>query len=541
MSTNADGASKDLDVLVVGAGFSGLHQLQLYRKLGYKVKVFEAGSDIGGTWYWNRYPGARVDSHVPVYEFSDEALWKDWTWTEKFPGWQELQAYFCYVDQKLGLKKDITFNTRVVSAEWNEEEDRWAVKTDSGHEVHPRFLVLATGGLTVPYTPAFKGLEKFKGVCHHTARWPEADVDVKGKRVAVVGTGCSGVQVIQELGPEVGHLTVYQRTPNLCVPMRQAKLDRASQEAQKKTLYPILYNRRPQTFGGFPYVPNPTEYAKATPEERILRMEDTWALGGFNTLWTFPDGLINQETNDAMYAFWRSKVRERLRDPKMQEKLAPTIPPHPISGRRPSFEQTYYEVFNQDNVTLVDLHENPIAEFTSKGVITGDGQEHEFDVIVLATGFDAVTGAITSIDIRGVGGKTIADHWKEGVFTNLGMTASGFPNMFFMYGPQAPTGFTNGPSFIEPQSQWISDCVQYMSENNLTRIEATREAEEAWRAMVATIFEMTLIVKGKGWWNGANIPGKPVESLNFPGGMPLYFQLCTEKAEKGYEGFVLSK
>ncbi|KAL0571519.1 hypothetical protein V5O48_010435, partial [Marasmius crinis-equi] len=339
----SNSAPEQLDILIVGAGFAGLYQLQLYRKLGYKFKVFEAGSDIGGTWYWNHYPGARVDSPVPIYEYSNESLWKDWTWTEKYPGWRELRSYFRYLDEKLELKKDISFDTRVVSAKWNEDEDRWAVKTENGLSVHPRFLVLATGALTVPYTPAFKDLEKFEGVCHHTARWPEKDVDVKGKRVAVVGTGATGVQVIQEIGPEVEHLTVFQRTPNLCLPMRQGKLDVATQTARKKSLYPVIYRRRAQTFAGFILNVNPTPYLSMSHEERTLRLEDAWEAGGFGSIGSFPDSGTTDEVNEAIYAFWRSKVRERLRDPRMQEKLAPDVPPHPMGARRPSLEQAYYE------------------------------------------------------------------------------------------------------------------------------------------------------------------------------------------------------
>ncbi|KAL0571520.1 hypothetical protein V5O48_010436 [Marasmius crinis-equi] len=531
---------EELDILIVGAGFAGLYQLQLYRKLGYKFKIFEAGSDIGGTWHWNHYPGARVDSPVPIYEYSNELLWKDWAWTEKYPGWQELRSYFCYIDKKLELKKDISLNTRVVGAEWNEDKDRWVVTTENGLTVHPRFLVLATGGLTVPYSPAFKGLDKFEGVCRHTARWPEEGVDVKGKRVAVVGTGASGVQVIQEIGPEVGHLTVFQRTPNLCLPMQQGKLDVATQTAGKKNLYPVIYRRRLQTFAGFIFHVDPTPYLSSSPEERILRFEDAWQRGGFESVFAFPDTATDDEVNDAVYGFWRSKVRERLRDSRMQEKLAPDAPPHPVGARRHSLEQSYYEVFNQDNVALIDLNENPIAEFTPKGIVTGDGQEHEFDVIVLATGFDAVTGAITNIDLRGVGGKTISEAWKNGVYTNLGMTVSGFPNMFFTYGPQAPTALSNGPSCVEPQGNWISECIQYMDKNNLTRIEATEDAQEAWRGLVMSIYDKTMMKRARGWWNGANIPGKVVELLSFPGGIPAYLETCKEKAEKGYEGFVLS-
>ncbi|KAG7093346.1 hypothetical protein E1B28_007027 [Marasmius oreades] len=529
-----NGISEPLDILIVGAGFGGLYQLPIFRKLGYKVKIFEAAPDIGGTWYWNRYPGVRVDSPAPSYSFSAEETWKDWNWTEKYPSGEEIRAYFRHVEEKLGLKKDITFNMRVVSAEWDRGEDRWIVNTDTGAAVHPRFLVFATGALTVPYIPAFKGLDKYGGVYHHTGRWPEEGVDVRGKRVAVVGTGSSGVQIIQELGPEVGHLTVFQRTPNLCLPMGQGKLE------TRKELYPVLYRYRLQSFFGFLHNSYPKAYKSSTPEERILRLEEHWAKGGFEVNAPFPETGISQEVNDALYEFWLTKVRPRIRDPKMQELLAPTVAPHPVGAKRPALEQTYFEVFNQGNVDLVDLNKNPIAEFTSEGIVTGDGKEHEFDVIVLATGWDSVTGAMANIDIRGVGGQTVAEKWKGGLYTNLGMTVSGFPNMFFVYGPQAPTAFVNAPSCVEPQGDWIVGMIEHMRKNGLTKVEATTEAEQKWRGMVMTIYDMLLMKKSKGWWNGANIPGKPVEASSFPGGLPKYVQICAENADKGYDGFIFS-
>ncbi|KAK1234590.1 hypothetical protein PQX77_002208 [Marasmius sp. AFHP31] len=531
-----NGVSEKLDILVVGAGFAGLYQLQLYRKLGCNFRVFEAGSDIGGTWYWNHYPGARVDSPVPVYEFSNESLWKDWIWKEKYP---------------VDLKKDIAFNTRVVGAEWKENEGCWEVKTDNGLVVYPRFLVLATGALSVPYTPAFKGLEKFEGIKHHIARWPEEGVDMKGKRVAVIGTGASGVQVIQEVGSEVKSLVVFQRTPDFCLPMRQSKLDAATQMAKKKSglyvgaltfaTWQILPQLTWPFLDGLVHTPFTREYSSLTPEERILRLEETWDTGGFVAAAAFPDIITNQETNDAVYEFCRKKkVRERLHNPNMQERLAPTIPPHPFFGRRPSLEQNFYEVFNQDNVELVDLNENPIAEFTANGIVTGDGQEHEFDVIVLATGFDGVTGAITNMNIRGTGGKSVSEAWKNGVYTYLGMTISGFPNMFFTYGPQAPTALTNGPSCVETQGDWIAECIHHMLKSKLATIEATKGAEQAWRDIHLGIQDKLLFKKARGWWNGGNIPGKTVEFLTFAGGLNSYLQTCKEKAEKGYDGFILS-
>ncbi|KAL0574188.1 hypothetical protein V5O48_007754 [Marasmius crinis-equi] len=581
MTTPNDPVSSRLDVLVVGAGFGGLYQLHNLRKLGYNVHLLESGSDIGGIWHWNCYPGARVDSPIPVYEYSMEDLWKDWNWSERFPGWEELRAYFQYVEGKLGLKKDITFHARVVSAEWKEQESRWAVRTANGLVFEPRFLVLAMGFAAKMYTPPFPHLDSFQGICHHTAAWPEKlkAADFAGKRVAVIGTGASAVQVIQETGPilgEEGHLTVFQRTPNFCLPMRQMKLN-AEMQKKMKEVYPTIYRRRFQTYGaayshfelgfvltnssgGFIYSVYPKDWNSATPEERILRLEELWAKGSLEILTSnYNDLRRNQEANDAVYAFWRNKVRSRIRDPAMQEKLAPTVPPHPFGAKRAALEETYYEVFNQPNVSLVDLNQTPIERFTPKGIRTADGTEHEFDIIVLATGFDSVTGGLMQVDIRGVDGKSIKEKWEQGVYTNLGMTAAGFPNMFFLYGPQGPTAFCNGPSCIvsvcispssgsdwlilvqEAQGNWIIRCIEHMRTNRISRIEATHQAEVEWKEVVFDAYErMRLMKQAKSWWNGGNIPGKVVEPLSYAGGVPRYLEMCVKKEEDGYDGFMLS-
>ncbi|KAG7088623.1 hypothetical protein E1B28_012596 [Marasmius oreades] len=538
--SNSDSNLGELDVLIVGAGFGGIYTLHLLRQLGRSVKLFEAGSGFGGIWYWNCYPGARVDSNVPLYELSIEELWKDWTWTEKFPGWAELREYFYYVDSKLNLKKDIRFDTRVVSAHYDANTDRWDVKAEDGTVARPRFLVLCTGFAAKKYIPPLTGLETFQGVCHHTSAWPQEGVPLEGKRVAVIGTGATGVQVIQELGPTVGHLTVFQRTPNFALPMVQSKLDRDHQQ-KRKALYPTIYRRRRQTISGYDFNPYPRDLFSVSREERRLFMEDLWSRGGFHFIVsTYQDILSNEDANREAYNFWKEKARERLHDPDVQETLAPTVPPHPFGAKRVCLEQTYYEVYNQSNVELVSLEKNPIAEITSDAIITGDGVRHEVDVIVLATGFDSVTGGITQIDIRGVDGTTIKDKWANGVYTNLGMMTGNFPNMFFLYGPQAPTAFSNGPTCIEVQGDWIAACIKHMLANHLTRIEPTREAEEEWRNLVMNNSSKALFHKAKSWYMGANIPGKPIEQLNFVGGIALYDSLCQSKAAKGYEGFILS-
>jgi len=467
-------STSNLDILIVGGGFGGIYQLYHYRKLGYNVRVFDAASDLGGIWYWNCYPGARVDSEIPLYEYSLPELWKDWTWSERFPSWEEIRRYFAYVEEKLDVKKDISFNSRVVSAHWNSGADCWIVTTENGTVVHPRFLVLAMGFAAKPYIPDFKGVETFKGVWHHTAQWPQEGIELKGKRVGVIGTGATGVQVIQEIGGEVAHLSVFQRTPNLAIPMVQKKLVPEEQTAMRGDVYPAIFRRRKQTFGtnniffvscqlniryvvGFHYSFLPKKLFDATPEERLLHFEQTWAMGGFYFLMgNFVDAMTDEEANQELYAFWRKKIRNRLVDPRVKDILAPEAAPHAFGAKRVSLEQRYFEVFNQPNVSLTDVSRYPIEEITPTGIRTADGVHHELDVIVMATGFDSLTGAFTQMDIRGKDGTTVKDKWNKGVYSNMGMTLANFPNMFFMYGPQGPTAFCNGPTCSVSDSVYVS-------------------------------------------------------------------------------------
>ncbi|RDB15910.1 Baeyer-Villiger monooxygenase [Hypsizygus marmoreus] len=544
MSTNAQQPSlsnQELDVLVVGAGFGGAYQLYRLRQAGFSVKVFESASNLGGTWYWNCYPGSRVDSDFSIYQFSMEELWKDWSWSERFPGQKELVEYFDYVDKKLDLRRDITFDTRVTAAHFDTTTNRWVVTTQNGITVRPRFLILCTGFASKPLIPDYKGLGTFKGVIHHTSRWPQEGVKWAGKRVGVIGTGASGVQVIQECGPDVSHLTVFQRTPNLALPMVQRKLDEKAQKKMKEEMYPYIFRRRLQTFGGFHFDTIKTSLFDLTPEELYLELDELWSKGGFHFwLGAHFDTFTDERANDELYAFWQKKVKARINDPEMQRKLAPIVAPHPFGTKRPCLEQRYYEVYNQPNVTLIDINENPISEITPKGVKTRDGVEHELDILVLATGFDAVTGSIAQIDIRGTDGVLIGEKWGKGLSTYLGLTSANFPNMFFLYGPHGPTAFCNGPTCAEIQGDWIVDCLKYMRDKHFTRIEPKKAAEDGWVKKVNEIFSAGLWNKAKSWYTGANVPGKVIESLNFTGGVPLYLQMCREVVEKGYEGFVLS-
>ncbi|OLT41670.1 cyclopentanone 1,2-monooxygenase [Saccharomonospora sp. CUA-673] len=537
--------TEELDVLVVGAGFAGLHQLDRLRTLGHSVKVYEAGSDLGGIWYWNCYPGARVDTWAPIYQFSREDLWRDWSFSELYPDWAELRRYFEYVDQKLDLRRDVALNTRVVGAEFDEERRQWLVRakntqTGQSSQVWARYLVLCTGFGSKPYIPDIPGLESFTGACHHTARWPQEGIDLSGKRVGVIGTGASGVQVIQECAPEVSHLTVFQRTPVLALPMRQRQLDEDTNR-EMKAEYAQRFAMRGQTFAGFDFDFLDKAVFDVSEQERTATYEKLWETGGFVPwLGTFNDMFFDAEANATFYAFWRDKVRERINDPAVAEKLAPTEPPHPFGVKRPSLEQRYYEVYNQDNVELVDVRESPIQQVTPHGVVTADGREHTLDVLVLATGFDAVTGGITAIDIRGTGGQTLAEVFANGVRTALGVATSGFPNLLYVYGPQSPSGFCNGPTCAELQGDWVVEFLEYLRNTGTTRVEATPEAEREWGDHVAELTEATLFPLAKSWYMGANVPGKKIELLNYPGGLPTYLQKCNESAKQGYEGFALA-
>jgi cyclohexanone monooxygenase len=531
-----------LDVLIVGAGFSGLYQLHRLRQLGFSVKVMEAAPALGGVWYWNCYPGARCDTHGPLYQFSDEALWKDWDVDELFPAWDQIRAYFHYVDRKLDLGRDIQFNARVAKAEFDDASCTWRVETEGGDVTWARYLVLCTGIGSKPHQPDFAGLPDFAGAVYHTANWPQGGVDLAGKRIGVIGTGASGVQVIQEIGPIAAQLTVFQRTPNMALPMRQRKLDDAAKRALKVGLEES-YAKRARTFGGYEY--DFYDYAGEssagyTPEQVQAMYEQYWAEGGFVPwLGNFADIWTDERANLVAYEFWRDKVRQRIDDPVVAEKLAPTVPPHPYGVKRLSLEQRYFEVFNQPNVTLVDLREAPIDRITAAGVRTSDGVEHELDVLVLATGFDMVSGGLTAIDIRGPSGTTLRDKWQGGISAYLGSATHGFPNMLFVYGPQAPAGLSNGPSSAELQGEEIVQLLAYMRDGGRRRLEAEEQADRAWRARVDDYAAGTLFGRADSWYMAANVPGKARQMINYPAGIPDYLARWQEAKAAGYAGFAI--
>ena len=530
----------DYDVVVVGAGFAGLYQLYKLRALGFRVRLYEAGAELGGIWYWNCYPGARVDTHVPMYEFGLEEIWSEWNWSERFPGWEELRRYFEFVDRKLDLRRDIQFNTRVSGATFDTAGNQWQIELDPGETVRAKFMVLCVGFGSKIFIPEMKGLERFEGACHHTARWPQQGLDFKGKRVAVIGTGASGVQVAQVASREAAQLTVFQRTPCLALPMRQQKLDAATLAEWKKG-YPERYAKRRDTFGGFDFNLLEGSALAVSDAERKAKYQELWDEGGFH-FWigTWMEVLTNEAVNRTAYDFWRDKTRARIKDPAIADVLAPMEPPYPFGTKRPSLEQGYFEIFDQDNVRLVDLNADPIEEITARGIRTRSG-EQAFDVIVLATGFDAVSGGLTNIDIRGTRGQTLKQRWVEGTRTYLGMATAGFPNLLYLYGPQSPSGFCNGPSCAELQGDWVLRCLSDLREKNIDRIEATEMAEAVWGQIVQGLGEMTLFPRANSWYMGANVPGKPREMLNYPGGLALYLQQCEAVADKGYEGFALDR
>ena len=529
----------EFDVVIVGAGFAGLYQLHHLRRLGLRVTLLEAGADLGGIWHWNCYPGARVDSHVPLYEYSDEALWRGWTWDERFPDWRALRRYFDHVDQVWGLRADIRFQSRVEGGRWDESAHCWHLETDRGEELRARFVVLCTGFAAKAHVPDIPGLDSFSGTWSHTAHWPQEGIDLSGQHVAVIGTGASGVQVVQEASRLAASLTVFQRTPILALAMQQRWLTQAEQ-ARAKAKYPAIFERRARTNSGFAYDEISLGTFAVSDDERAATFERLWADGGF-AFWAggYSDLLLDEVANRAAYDFWRSKVHARVHDPAVAEILAPAEPPHPFGVKRPSLEQWYYEAFNEDHVELVDLRATPIVGITPSGVRTSD-RDHPCDILVMATGFDAVTGGLVSIDLRGVGDRTLAEHWADGVRTHLGIASHGFPNLLFLYGPQSPSGFCNGPTCAEVQGDWVIQLLGHLRTSAATRIEATEAAEEAWRTAVHDIAAMTLFPRADSWYMGANIPGKRREMLNWPGGLQLYRASCAEVADDGYRGFVLS-
>ncbi|KAF2191365.1 FAD/NAD(P)-binding domain-containing protein [Zopfia rhizophila CBS 207.26] len=535
-----DSYAKELEteVLIVGAGFGGIYLMHKLRQLGFKCKIYEAGEELGGIWHWNCYPGARVDTQVPIYEYSIPEVWKDWTWSERYPGFAELRKYFEHVERVLDVKKDVAFDTRVVGAQFDKPSGKWVIKTEDGRTARAKYLLLATGFAAKRHFPDWTGMDKFKGEIHHSSFWPDAGVDVKGKRVAVVGTGSTGVQIAQETAKTAVSVTVFQRTPNLALPMQQKPLTKEEQENRKKS-YPEIYKHRMTTFGGFQYDFVDRNTFDDSPEQREAFYQKLFGNGGFEFwLANYKDLLFDKEANNEAYKFWAKKTRARISDPVKRDILAPEKPPHAFGTKRPSLEQNYYEMLDKPENEVVDIKKMPVIEVTETAIKTEDGKLREFDVIALATGFDSVTGGMKNMGLKDVDGIPLSEKWKLGTWSYLGMTCAGFPNMFFLYGAQGPTAFSNGPSCVECQGDWIIDAMKTLKEEDIKYIDASREAEENWRKLVTELSDKTLFPGTSSWYMGANIPGKPREQLNFAGGIPLYEKECRQSLNNGFQGFI---
>jgi cation diffusion facilitator CzcD-associated flavoprotein CzcO len=535
-------ATQNFDAVVIGAGFSGMHMLKSLRdKLGLKVRVYEEGETVGGTWYWNRYPGARCDSDAYIYCFTwDKQLLQEWEWSERYPEQPEVLRYLEHVAKRHDLKRDIQFKTRVTSGEFDEANDLWKVRTDKGEEVTARYLIAAVGTLSATNIPQFKGLESFKGKWYHTSRFPKEGVDFTAKRVAVVGTGATAIQAIPEISQQAKQLTVFQRTPNYTVPARNGKVDPDVAKGRKADYEGIIKRIRESAFGQEHYA-IPKSALEATPEERERVFEKLWDAGGFGlALSNYHDLIFNEKANELCADYIRRKIRQTVKDPVVAEKLTPKN--HPYGTKRPPLDTNYYETFNKDNVLLVDASsDGEIEEIIAKG-IRAAGKEYEFDIIVFATGFDAMTGPFKALNLRGRGGRKLDEEWADGPHSYLGLSVAGFPNLFTITGPQSPSVLSNMPVSIEQHVEWIADCIDNLRKAGKTVIEATPEAQDRWVAHVNEVVGMTLMVRANSWYMGANIPGKPRVFLPYlgPEGVGGYRKTCDEVASKGYEGFVLA-
>jgi cation diffusion facilitator CzcD-associated flavoprotein CzcO len=539
METSESPGRPDHEAIVIGAGVCGIYQLYRLVELGVDVTVLEAGDDVGGTWYWNRYPGARFDSESISYGYSfSKELLQEWDWKERFSGQPENLRYLQYVTDKFDLRRHIQFGCTVESAHWDDDANLWRLQLVDGRQLTGRFLITAIGLLSAPTLPRYEGLDEFEGPSFHTYNWPAEPIELAGKRVAVVGTGATGVQVIGEVADKVGDLTVFQRRPNWCAPLHNAEITAEEMEGIKAR-YDEIFELCARTPGGFIHEPDRRPFFDVPRDERVAMWEKLYGEPGFG-IWlaNFRDIFMDEEANAEFSEFIADKIRSRVHDPVVAEKLVPKD--HGFGVQRVPLESGYYEAYNRDNVHLVDLQETPIERITRRGIRTSE-REYEFDVIVYATGFDAVTGAYDRIDIRGVGGQALREKWADGPETFLGITVSGFPNMFMPTGPQSGSASTNFPRGIELGVDWVTDLLQFSWKHDHRRVEATREAETGWSAYVAKLYEIMLLRNAQGWFTGynSNVEGHEKGTrrhLVFNGGTPKYRQKITEVADAGYRG-----
>jgi cation diffusion facilitator CzcD-associated flavoprotein CzcO len=529
----------DYDCIIIGAGISGMYQLLRLRQLGFKVRVFEAGTNVGGTWYWNRYPGARFDSESYSYGYSfSRELLEEWNWTEHFSGQPETERYLNHVADKFDLRRDIQFKSRVTAAHFKDDARSWDVTLEDGSRHTARFLITAVGPLSTPTLPRVEGIDSFKGRSWHTARWPKEPVKFEGKRVAVIGTGATGIQTISEVAKTAGHLTVFQRTPNWAAPLHNAKIGEEEMK-QIRARYPEIFKRCEETFACFLHTPDPRGTFEVTPEEREAFWEKLYGEKGFG-IWqgNFRDILLDRKANALLSDFVARKIRQRVKDPATAEKLIPKN--HGFGTRRVPLETFYYEVYNQPNVQLVDIKATPIERITETGIKTSDA-EYEFDFIIYATGFDAITGSFDRIDIRGANGLKLRDKWKGGPQTYLGVLVEGFPNMMMLMGPHTALG--NIPRSIEYNVDWVTRLVTYARDRQLSRIEATDAGVKSWTDHVKSCGEGLLSNEIDSWMTGINrnIDGKETRIIaRYSGSAPAYRERCEQAAAKGYPELSLS-
>ena len=522
------------DVIVIGAGISGLYQLHTLREQGFKVRVFETGTGVGGTWYWNRYPGARFDSESYSYGYSfSQELLDEWDWTEHFSPQPQTLKYLDHVADKFDLRRDIQFNAKVTAAHWREETRDWHVTLEDKSEHVARWLITAVGPLSAPTMPTIPGVESFKGQSCHTARWPKEPVSFEGKRVAVIGTGATGVQTIQEVAKTAGTLTVFQRTPNWCAPLHNGPISK-TEMAEIRKGYPEMFARCRETFACFLHTADPRGTFEVTPEEREAFFEKLYADKGFG-IWqgNFRDILMDKEANATISDFVARKIRGRVKDQAVAEKLIPKN--HGFGTRRVPLETRYYEVYNQPNVTLVDIKETPIERITPTGLRTSD-KDYDFDLIIYATGFDAITGSFDRIDIRGVNGQRLKDKWKGGPKTYLGVQVEGFPNMFMVMGPHTALG--NIPRSIEYNVEWVTGAIRHMRDHRITRVECQPEGVKDWTEHVVALGESLLSNEVDSWMTGINrnVEGKQTRIVaRYSGSAPAYRERCDAVAAREYD------
>ncbi len=545
MSEEATHAGRDdgpeLDAVVIGAGFSGLYMLHELREVGLSVRVYEKADGVGGTWYWNRYPGARCDSESHIYCYSfDEDLYEQWEWTERYPEQPEILEYLNFAADELDLRRDIQFDTEVTGATYDEDGDTWTVETGDGETVSTQYFITAVGCLSKPMKPDFEGLAAYEGEWYHTARWPDEGVEFEGKSVGVIGTGSTGIQFISETGGKPEHMTVFQRTPNYAVPARNHPLSDEEYEDIRSN-YADIWERARDSRLGMPFEVDHLHSRNLDDEGIREVLEERWKQGGFRFLHAFEPQhiLTDADINEVVSAFVREKIRAKIEDPETAEKLVPTD--HPYGAKRPPMDYNdYYGTYNRDDVSLVDVSDDgePIERFTASGIKT-TAVEYDLDVVVFATGFDAMTGSLLALDIEGCDGLTLEAKWEYGPKTYLGLGVHGFPNLFTITGPQSPSVLTNMPMSIEQHVEWIADCIGYMDEHGYDRIEAKVANEEQWVQNTNMLAENMLFSEAKSWYRGANVPGKPTIFTPFPAGLDMYRDICDRVAREEYDGFEL--